>query len=126
MKVLFPGIHTSNLEVSYKFYTEVLGMKEVRRFSPAPGINIVFLEASESGIIELIENKNAPHEEATSPASKVTIVLGIEDMDKTLANLKAKGVTPTRGPLVSKDGEQFAFICDPDGVEIEFGQFSGF
>ena len=125
MKVLFPGIHTTNLEVSYKFYTEVLGMKEVRRFSPAPGINIVFLQASESGIIELIENRNIPHQDGAPSESKVTIVLGVEDMDRTLADLKEHGVTPTRGPLVSKDGEQFAFICDPDGVEIEFGQFSG-
>jgi lactoylglutathione lyase len=122
MKVLFPGIHTSNLEVSHRFYTEVLGMTEARRFSPAPGINIMFLKASESGIIELIENQNAPHQEAAAPESMVTIVIGIEDMDRTLADLKEKGVTPTRGPIVSPGGEKFAFICDPDGVQIEFIQ----
>lgn len=122
MKVLFPGIHTQNLEVSYKFYTEVLGMTEATRFSPAPGMNIVFLRASESGIIELIENKNVPHQEGAPSESKVTIVLGVEDLDKTLAELKEKGVTPTRGPLTTPLGEKFAFIVDPDGVEIEFGE----
>jgi lactoylglutathione lyase len=125
MKVLFSGIHTNNLKVSYKFYTEVFGMKEVTRFSPAPGIIIVFLEASESGIIELIEDQNIPHNERDSSGSRVTIVLGIEDMDRMLSILAEKGIPLTRGPFISKDGEKYAFIHDPDGIEIEFGQWSG-
>lgn len=122
MRLMFPGIHTQNLEVSYKFYTEVLGMKEATRFSPAPGVNIVLLKDDESGVVELIENQNAPHQEGAPSESKVTIVFGVEDMDRTLAQLKEKGVTPTKGPMVSLSGEKFAFIRDPDGVEIEIGQ----
>lgn len=122
MKVMFPGIHTHNLEVSHKFYTEVLGMTEARRFSPAPGINIVFLKDSGSGVIELIENQNIPHQDGAPSESKVTVVLGVEDIEKTLAQLKDNGIVPTKGPIVSPGGEKFAFICDPDGVEIEFIQ----
>lgn len=43
----------------------------------------------------------------------------VEDMDTEVANLKAKGIELTRGPLSPPGGPRVAFLDGPDGVELE-------
>lgn len=50
-------IAVENLEKSAKFYGEVLGMDEVRRFSPEPGLNIAVFQGEGKAVIELIEGE---------------------------------------------------------------------
>lgn len=45
------------MEESTKFYTEILGLKEVRRFSPQPGLTIALFKGEGEAMIELIENE---------------------------------------------------------------------
>jgi len=46
----------------------------------------------------------------------------VMDLEGTLKELKDKGVEPVRGPIEIPSGEKFAFIKDPNGVEIELIQ----
>jgi lactoylglutathione lyase len=112
MKVKNVAIAVENMEESTKFYTEILGLKEVRRFSPQPGLTIALFKGEGEAMIELIENE-------TEKKGLFLVGLEVEDMDAEVANLKAKGIELTRGPLGPPGGPRVAFLDGPDGVELE-------
>ena len=115
MKVKNSAVAVENLEESVRFYTDILGMEEVRRFSPVPGLTIAFVKGEGEATIELIEGEEG---------KKGLYMVGMEigDMDEEIAKLKAKGVQLTRGPLGKPGGPKIAFLEGPDGVEIELIQ----
>jgi lactoylglutathione lyase len=113
MKVKNAAIAVENLEESAKFYTEIMGMDEVRRFSPRPGLTIAFFKGEGEASIELIQG------EETDKKGLFLIGVEVEDMDAEVANLKAKGVEITRGPFGAPGGPRIAFLDGPDGVELE-------
>lgn len=125
MKVKFTTIAVKDLKESVAFYQEILGFVKVRSFSPAEGVDIVFMKDEDSGLIELIGHEAKTGSEEDSRASMVSIGLGVTDLEKTLDELKHKGVEPVRGPVVTPGGEKFVFIKDPNGVEIELIQGFG-
>lgn len=122
MNIRFVTITVKNLEESLNFYKEILDLKEIKRFSPQEAINIVFLKDEGSGMIELIEYQKKPKNHQDSKKSLVSIGLGVVDLQKTLDLLKDKGIEILRGPIEVPSGEKFAFINDPNGVEIELIQ----
>lgn len=122
MNLKFITIAVKDLEESIKFYSEIMGLKEVKKFSPQEGINIVFLKDEQSGTIELIQYENRPQNNEHIRESMVSIGFQVEDLDKTIYLLKDKGVKIIRGPIEVPSGEKFIFIKDPNGVEIELIQ----
>lgn len=117
MKYGFVTITVKDMEESSKFYKDVLGLKEARRFSPQPGVDIMFLMDEEGSAIELITHEGS--EGACSRAS-VSIGFEVESLEATMAMLKEKDVAISRGPLGAPGGVRFLFVKDPNGVEIEF------
>jgi lactoylglutathione lyase len=113
MKVKNAAIAVKNLEKSANFYTEILGLREVRRFSPQPNLTIAFFRGEGEAMIELIEGENS------DKRGLFLIGMEVEDMDEEVANLKANGVELTRGPFGAPEGPRIAFLNGPDGVEIE-------
>ena len=115
MKVKNSVIAVNNLEESAKFYTDILGLDEVRRFSPRPGLLIAFFKGEGEAAVELIqgeEDKNGLY----------MIGMEVEDMDQEIAKLKSKGVKLSSGPFGEPGGPKIAFLNGPDGVEIELIQ----
>ena len=106
------AIAVENMEESAKFYTEILGMDEIRRFSPQPGLNIALFQGEGEAMIELIENEDNKN-------GLFLVGMEIEDMDIEVANLKANGIELTRGPFGTPGGPRVAFFDGPDSVEIE-------
>jgi lactoylglutathione lyase len=48
------------------------------------------------------------------------VAIGVDDLDATLAALKAQGIEPERAPYqVSKGGSFLCFVRDPDDYRIE-------
>ncbi len=119
----------SNLDRTLKFYTEILGFKiQWRRKSERPPMEeLVFIELGDT-LIEMFSVKE--------PASVSTeqwqvgcrrIALQVEDLDKAIEYLKAKGVEISSGPravegLVAGKLLKLAEIKDPDGLSIELMQ----
>ena len=105
-------IAVEDLDESARFYTEILGMDETRRFQPRPGLTIAFFKGEGEAMIELIEGEEG---------KEGIYMMGMEvkDMDAQVADLKAKGVELTRGPFGEEGGPRIAFFDGPDGVEIE-------
>jgi len=48
-----------------------------------------------------------------------SLILGVPDLDKAIASVKASGGTLMRPPSKSGEGLSYAFVKDPDGNQIE-------
>ncbi len=57
MNIRFNTITVKDLDESLKFYKEVLGFIEIKRFNPMEEVTIAFLKDEDSGLIEFIEYK---------------------------------------------------------------------
>ena len=122
MKLVHTAIAVKNLEESFKFYTEKLGFKQASRFSPTPGMTIVYLKGDGEAMVELIEGPEKSN--LTTGSGEALLLIGMEvaDMNATVKDLQSKGVKFTHEIITTPDDLKLAFLKDPNGVEIELVQ----
>ena len=125
MRILHTMIRVGNLERSIAFYTEVLGMKLLRKQDYPEGcFTLAFIgycEESEGAVLELTHNWDTPSYDLGNGFGHVA--LGVDDAYATCALIKERGgkVTREAGPM--KHGTTvIAFVEDPDGYKIELIQ----
>ncbi|HMY59349.1 MAG TPA: lactoylglutathione lyase, partial [Pseudomonadota bacterium] len=114
-----------NLDRSLAFYTEVLGMKLLRRKDYPDGrFTLAFVgygEESSHTVLELTHNWDTESYDLGKGYGHIAIE--VEDAYRTCEEVKARGgkVTREAGPM--KHGTTvIAFVEDPDGYKIEFIQ----
>ncbi len=118
----YTGIRVKDLDASVRFYTRVLGMKEVDRFTqPATNGTVVLLAMEGSGHqLELNHYpKGSRFDTAYAPGEGLDH-LGFEtqDLDGVLAEAKRAGYPAV---LEMQDpAHRWAYIQDPNGIWIEF------
>jgi lactoylglutathione lyase len=123
----FTYLHTmlrvKNLDASVKFYTELLGMKELRRHEvPAGEYTLAFIgygDEKSHTVLELTYNwgKDDGYELGTAFGH---LALGVPDIYGTCDSLRRAGAKIAREPGPVKFGTTvIAFIEDPDGYKIE-------
>jgi glyoxylase I family protein len=121
-------IVTDQPERTVAFYTGVLGFTvrsrdRIERSGLGVPMNLVYLDLGGT-TVELIAYEGGAV--APAPAQEHLgyrlIALEVDDMDKTLAYLKTKGVEAVWGPRV-RDNYARAEICDPNGYHIELRQW---
>jgi len=107
-----------DLARTVKFYTEVLGLTEVRRSKSPRGSELVFLKAPESE--ELIEICSFPASGPVQVQPDLThLAFDVESLDEFGRHLAALGLKYSDGPTRQAHGGGFAFIDAPEGYEIE-------
>lgn len=120
-KLLHTRMRVDDLEATVKFYTEVLGLKEVNRKVSPRGSSLVFLQTP--GSEELIEITHYP---ASGPVKVqpdlVHLAFAVESMDAFAAHIKALGVPFSEEPQKTSTGSVIAFIDAPEGYEVEIIQ----
>ena len=120
-------IVTDKPEETIRFYTEVLGFHiKARDHIERPGgsaLDLVYLDLGGT-TAELITYKGVPVEPAPTAEhlGYRMMALEIDDMDRTAAELKQKGVDIVWGP-VKRPTYARAEICDPNGYRIELRQW---
>lgn len=123
-KFLHTMIRVGDLEGSVKFYTELLGMKELRRRDVPEGkYTLVFLGYGEGnkegqGEIELTYNYGVDKYEQGNAFGHLAV--GVPDVKAACDKVRAGGgkVTREAGPV--KHGTTvIAFVEDPNGYKIE-------
>ncbi|WP_137178598.1 lactoylglutathione lyase [Roseomonas sp. AR75] len=123
-KFLHTMIRVGDLEGSVKFYTELLGMKELRRRDVPEGkYTLVFLGYGEGnkegqGEIELTYNYGVDKYEQGNAFGHLAV--GVPDVKAACEKVRAGGgkVTREAGPV--KHGTTvIAFVEDPNGYKIE-------
>ncbi len=122
MRVLHTMIRVGDLERSVRFYTEVLGMKLLRRHDYPDGkFTLAFVgygPESEGAVSELTYNYGVEGYELGSGFGH--IALEVEDASAACAQIAQRGgkVVRPAGPM--KHGSTvIAFVEDPDGYKIE-------
>lgn len=125
MRILHTMIRVGNLERSLAFYTDVLGMRLLRRQDyPEGRFTLAFVgynDESEGAVIELTHNWDTASYEIGNGFGH--IALAVDDAYAACALIKEKGgkVTREAGPM--KHGTTvIAFVEDPDGYKIELIQ----
>lgn len=125
MRLLHTMLRVGDLEKSIAFYTDVLGMKLLRRRDYPDGkFTLAFLgygDESENAVIELTHNWETKSYDIGTGYGHIAV--GLPDIYAACAEVKAKGGKVTREPGPMKfGGSQIAFIEDPDGYKVEFIQ----
>jgi lactoylglutathione lyase len=124
-RYLHTMLRVGDLERSVKFYTELFGMKELRRRDVPDGkYTLSFLgygEDTEHTQIELTYNYGVEKYDIGTGFGHLAI--GVPDVAGTCEKLRAAGAKITREPGPVKFGTTIiAFVEDPDGYKIELIQ----
>jgi|SRR5450756_271281 lactoylglutathione lyase len=125
MRLLHTMIRVGDLDKSIAFYTEVLGMRLLRRKDyPEGKFTLAFVgyaDESEQAVIELTHNWDTRTYDLGNGFGHVAIA--VKDAYKACEEVKKRGGTVTREPGPMKfGGTVIAFVQDPDGYKIEFIQ----
>ena len=125
MRILHTMLRVGNLEKSLAFYTEVLGMKLLRKKDYPDGkFTLAFVgyqDEADGAVLELTHNWDTDN--YTLGDAYGHIALEVDDAYKTCDEVRARGgkVVREAGPM--KHGTTvIAFVEDPDGYKIEFIQ----
>jgi glyoxylase I family protein len=121
-------IVTNALDRTVEFYTDVLGftVKQRDRIEGSPlgtPLDLVYLDLGGT-VVELIHYDGAavPPAPVTEHLGYRMMALEVDDMQKAIAHLKARGVAITWGPKVRPTYAR-AEIHDPNGYPIELRQW---
>ncbi|UOP05548.2 lactoylglutathione lyase [Conchiformibius kuhniae] len=125
MRLLHTMLRVGDLERSLAFYTDVLGMRLLRRKDyPEGRFTLAFVgygEESDTAVIELTHNWDTDSYDLGNAYGH--IALEVDDACAACDAVRAKGgkVVREAGPM--KHGSTvIAFVEDPDGYKVEFIQ----
>jgi lactoylglutathione lyase len=124
LRFAYTGIRVRDLEASVRFYTKVLGMKEIGRSTIAAAKGTVVNLVSDDGgpILELnYYEKGSPFDTKYVAGEGLDhLAFETNELDGAIAEAKKAGhpvVQEIRGPA-----SRWVYIQDPDGIWIELCQ----
>ena len=125
MRILHTMLRVGDLEKSLAFYTEVLGMKLLRRHDyPEGKFTLAFVgydDEARSAVIELTHNWGVEKYELGNAFGHIAIE--VDDAAQACELVKQRGGKVVREAGQMKHGSTvIAFVEDPDGYKIELIQ----
>jgi len=125
VRILHTMIRIGDLERSLRFYTEVLGMRLLRRRDyPEGKFTLAFVgyeDESNGAVIELTYNWDVDRYELGTGFGHIAIE--VPDAYAACDEIKRRGGTVTREAGPMKHGTTvIAFVTDPDGYKLELIQ----
>jgi len=122
MRILHTMLRVGDLDKSIAFYTDVLGMTELRRSEYPDGkFTLAFLgygDEANNTVLELTYNWGVESYDIGTAFGHIAI--GVPDVYKACEKMKAMGgeIIRDAGPM-NAGTTIIAFLKDPDGYEIE-------
>ena len=125
MRMLHTMLRVGNLDESLNFYTEVLGMKLLRKMDfPGPDFTLAFVgygDESDSTVLELTHNWDTDSYEMGNAYGHIAIA--VDDVYAACDRIREAGGKIVRDAGPMKGGTTvIAFAEDPDGYKVELLQ----
>ena len=125
MRILHTMLRVGDLDRSLSFYTEVLGMRLLRRSDYPDGkFTLAFVgyqDEKDGAVLELTFNWGVDQYDVGTGYGH--LALEVDDAYAACAEIKRRGGTVTREAGPMKHGSTIiAFVQDPDGYKIELIQ----
>ncbi len=117
MKYLWTTVNVENLDESVDFYSDLVGLKLLRRFPAGPGVEIAFMGngTDNETLLELMADSSI----GTIGFSEfISIGFAVDSVDAMLDLLKGKNILIHSGPFETP-GFKFFTIQDPDGLSVQ-------
>ena len=122
MKFLHSMIRVANLEKSLDFYSNLLGLKQVRT-KRLEDCTLYFLEDENGAQIELTYNDETPAQGYTNGNAFGHFAFAVESFDEFTKKMESLGYKYLYEPFdLDGKGSWIAFVQDPDGNEVELVQ----
>lgn len=118
---LHAGITVKDLERARRFYSDLLGLKEITR--PALGFPGIWYAIGDCQLHLMVSPEGRPVGDPDGAfAGRVRhLALGVEGWEALTARLKAEGV-PLRESAPTPGGPRRVFVKDPDGNVLELAE----
>ena len=118
MKFLWTAIYVKNLDESVAFYSDMVGLKVLKRFQAGPTTEIAMMGNGAEGetLVELLAESGRAdlnHDES------IVIGFQVESIGAMLDNIKEKRIPVHAGP-VETPRSKFFYVLDPNGVRVQF------
>ena len=121
MKLAHTMIRVKDLDATVRFYTEFLGLREVRRRPIGDEATLVFLTDREGAYhIELTYNHDGREYELGDQFGH--LAFHVEDLEAVVRQVEERGMSYRRSKPTSRS--KYVFIKDPNGYDIEILQAS--
>ena len=118
-RLLYIQLPVEDIERSLAFYTELLGMRLLRRQDyPEAHVSLGFV-GYENDAAMLGLRYQWGHVAPNWCAEFGPVALGVPEWEQIGARLETAGIKVKRPPVKTADGARIAFLHDPDGYEIE-------
>jgi len=122
MRLLHTMLRVGDLDRAINFYTQVLGMRLLRRTDyPGGRFTLAFLgycEEEEGAVLELTHNWDTREYELGDAYGHIAIA--VDDIYTVCDQIRTQGGKVVREPGPMKHGTSvIAFIEDPDGYKVE-------
>ena len=120
MKFLWTAIYVKNLDESIAFYSDLAGLKVLRRFQAGPGTEIALMGNAKDGetLVELLADSS--HTDI-SIGESISIGFAVGSIGEMLDTVKSRFIPVHSGP-VETPRSIFFYVKDPNGVIVQFNQ----
>lgn len=118
MQFLRYTLYVSDIDVSVRFYEQVVGFPVIRRFSH-PGMELAFLGDEETRV-ELVQGKVG-----RCYCDGVPVGCQVENLEQKMASVQACGISIHSGPSAPDPGTRAFCVADPDGMLVRFVEQQG-
>lgn len=120
MEVIHTAIEVSDIEATYAFYVDALGLERHWHFTADDGVENHYVGGD--GNAELQFKYDPDGAAPPAPAGIDHLALGVDDVDATVESVVAETGCPVlREPVTLDDLDlRIAFVEDPDGYAVEF------
>ncbi len=116
MKLAHTMIRVKDLEETLEFYTDFLGLREVRRRPIGDEATLVFLgDESDHYHIELTYNHDGPDYELGNQFGH--LAFHVDDLEPVVQEVEKRGWWHRRSKPTT--GSNYIFVKDPNGYDIE-------
>lgn len=120
MKFLWTTIYVKDLDESISFYSELIGLKLLKRFPAGPGVEIAFMGngVNDETLVELLMDRN---NSTVNFSEFISIGFAVDSADAMMKTVKNRNIPVHSGPFETP-GFKFFNIKDPNGLSVQFFQ----